>query len=112
MRDPGPTFEHVDDITCEFWSRGQLRRRQVASHVVEHRANWATIAFAFQDLRDGAYGAVRYMLSRWRLVAGRWHRDTGINLRPDTELKAHDVFASWDPRELAAAADAADDDAA
>ena len=105
MRDPGPTYEAVDEITCEFWSRGQLRRRQVAKHLVEHRANWATLLFAFQDFKDGGYGPVHYMITRWRRVAGRWHRDTGINLRPDLELRIHDVFASWDPRELAEAAD-------
>ena len=102
MRDPGPTYDHVDDIMCRYAGFGRRsRRRMVAKVVLENRGGWATIMFAFQDLKDDTYQPVRYAITRWQRLAGQWHRDTGINLRPDTATAASAVFAGWDPEQLA-----------
>lgn len=110
MRDLGPSFVDVEAITCEYVALGTVRRREVARHVLEHRSNWTTVLFAYQDLRGDEWQPVHYMLTRWKRTAARWRLDSKINLRPELEIAAHAVFESWDPTELARAADDRDDE--
>ncbi len=110
MRDLGPSFVDVDEISCEYTSLGTLRRRQLAKHVLEQHSNWVTLQFAYQDLRGGEWTPVHFMIARWKRTAERWRLDSKINLRPELESAAHHVFGSWDLDELERAADR--DDAA
>ena len=90
-----PTFLTVDDISCVYTDGGAVLRRQVAKRMVELVMPWATIAFVFQDWTGGEWGQARISLQRWRHVAGRWRKQSGINLRPDMARAVALLFDEW-----------------
>ena len=109
MRDPGPVFREIDEISVEYasYDHGELvfRRRQIGKQVLDQAGGWATIAFAFQDQRDGEWGEVRFSLQRWRKYGERWRKISGIHLSSTNVRYALRVFDAWDEGELIAAAD-------
>jgi|SRR5690606_13472851 len=87
MRDPGPSYATVDEISC-CYAAGPKLRRQIAKCVLRQQGRWVTILFAFQDRRNGEFDRVRWTLQRWTKVADRWHKDTGINLEASDIVSA------------------------
>lgn len=116
MRDDGPIFHEVDDISVEYSGivRGGAEvvlRRQLGKKVLDQAGGWATIAFAFQDWKDGQWQPVRFSLQRWRKWGERWRKISGIHLSSTNVRYGLRVFDAWDEGALVAAA-AADSDAA